>query len=120
MPSADTKPIVTVFRSRLRPDAEQQGYGEAAARMEARARRMPGFMDFKTFAAADGERVSVIIFDSVEHQGAWRNDPEHRAVQLRGRDDFYEEFSISVCEEISRRTFRSTSVFPESGAEPAT
>ena len=91
--------IVTVFRSRLRPEAAELGYFELAERMEARARAMPGFIEFKTFAADDGERVSVIVFDSFEHQAAWRNDSEHRSAQRRGRQEFYAEYSISVCEE---------------------
>jgi heme-degrading monooxygenase HmoA len=95
--------IVTVFRSRLRADAEANGYAEVAARMEARARVAPGFVDFKTFSAPDGERVSIVVFDGVEHHEAWRDDPEHRAAQQRGRDDFYAEYSISVCAELRHR-----------------
>jgi heme-degrading monooxygenase HmoA len=101
------RPVVTVFRSRLRRDAVTNGYGELAARMEARARTMPGFIDFTTFTAPDGERVSVIVFDTIAHQHAWRDDPEHRVAQQRGRDIFYSEYSISVCQEIDRRRFQT-------------
>jgi heme-degrading monooxygenase HmoA len=97
--------IVTVFRSRLRPDAEANGYGELAARMEARARAMAGFVDFKTFRSEDGERVSIICFDTIEHHTAWREDPEHRAAQAKGREAFYSEYFISVCEELRHRRF---------------
>ena len=97
--------VVTVFRSRLRPDAEAHGYGETALRMESRARAMPGFVDFKAFTADDGERVSIITFDSSEHQAAWRDDPEHRAAQARGKKEFYAEYSISVCLQQHHRTF---------------
>ena len=69
--------IVTVFRSRLRDDAGQ-GYGRTAEAMEQRARAMPGFVDFKTFTAADGERVSLITFASRAAHDAWRDDPAHR------------------------------------------
>lgn len=106
MDSETTHPVVTVFRSRLRPDAEAQGYGELAAAMEARARSVPGFVDFKTFVAADGERVSIIVFETTEHQGAWRDDPEHRVAQRRGHESFYEEYSISVCDERHHGSFR--------------
>ncbi len=101
-----THPIVTVFRSRLRADAASNGYAKLAARMEERARAMTGFIDFKTFQAADGERVSIIVFDTREHQTAWRDDPEHRDAQQSGRESFYEEYSISICEERSHRAFR--------------
>ena len=100
-------PVVTVFRSRLLADAEANGYGELAAHMEDRARAMTGFVDFKTFAAADGERLSVIVFDTIAHQHAWRDDSEHRAAQQRGRDTLYSEYSISVCQELGRRNFRA-------------
>lgn len=95
-------PIVTVFRSRLRPDADERGYGPLAALMEERARAMPGFVDFKGFSAPDGERVSIIVFDTLEHQAAWRDDPEHREAQRRGREEFYEEYSLSVCRQLRR------------------
>lgn len=74
--------------------------------MEARARAMPGFVDFKTFTAPDGERVSIIAFDTFEHHDAWRDDLEHRSAQRRGRQELYAEYSISVCEERARRDFR--------------
>ena len=94
------------MRSRLPNDAETNGYGELAARMEGRARAMPGFVDVKTFVATDGERLSVIVFDTIAHQRAWRHEPEHRAAQQRGRDIFYSEYSIVVCQELTRRSFQ--------------
>jgi heme-degrading monooxygenase HmoA len=104
--AASAHSVVTVFRSRLRPDAVANGYTELAARMELRARAMPGFVDFKTFTAPDRERLSIIIFDTWEHHCAWRDDPEHRAAQQRGRRDFYAEYSIVVCEPRHRSQFR--------------
>ena len=105
MEPGTVQPVVTVFRSRLRHDAETNGYAELAAAMETRARQMPGFVDFKTFVAPDGERVSLVTFDTVAHHEAWREDPEHRSAQQRGRDDFYLEYTISVCRELRRRYF---------------
>jgi heme-degrading monooxygenase HmoA len=96
--------IVTVFRSRLRPEASAE-YHEAADRMLELARSMPGFVDFKTFAADDGEQVSIITFASLGAQRAWRDHPEHRAVQQTGRDRFYAWYEISVGEVIARTDF---------------
>lgn len=64
---------------------------------------MPGFVDFKTFVATDGERVSIVVFDNLEHQHAWRDDPEHVEAQRLGRQSFYAEYSVSVCEQLYRR-----------------
>jgi len=106
MTDAEPSPIVTVFRSRLRADAGDNGYYELAERMEARARAMPGFIDFKTFSAPDGERVSIVVFRTMGDQQSWRKDPEHEAAQHRGRADLYEEYSISVCEERRHHSFQ--------------
>lgn len=102
-----TTPIVTVFRSRLRPDADANGYPELAQRMESRAQAMPGFVDFKTFTAPDGERLSLVVFDSLDAHAAWRDDPEHRAAQRRGRSEFYSEYAITVCVQRQHRSFNS-------------
>jgi heme-degrading monooxygenase HmoA len=106
MDDAASPSVITVFRSRLRADAAANGYAELAARMESRARAMAGFIDFKTFTATDGERVSIITFDTWDHHRAWRDDPEHRAAQRRGPQDFYSEYSIFVCEERHHHDFR--------------
>ena len=65
--------VVTVFRSRLREPHE--GYEQTADDMEDAARAMPGFVDFKTFRADDGERVSIVVFESRKAHEAWRDDP---------------------------------------------
>ncbi len=94
---------VTVFRSRLRHDAD--GYDETADAVEARARRAPGFVDFKTFVADDGERVSIIVFATSETHDAWRRDSEHRDAQRRGREDWYAEYLNQVCDLVAERRF---------------
>ena len=103
---SDGSQIVTVFRSRLRPEAGAEYY-ETAERMLELARTMPGFVDFKSFEADDGERVSVITFDSSEAQRAWRDHPEHRAAQKIGRERFYASYDISVCALSSKSTFEA-------------
>lgn len=90
--------MVTVFRSRLRDDAYDNGYAERAAEMIARAKENPGFLEHKTFVAEDGERVSIVRFDSPESHEAWASDAGHRAVQQEGRSEFYTEYNISVAE----------------------
>jgi heme-degrading monooxygenase HmoA len=97
--------MVTVFRSRLRPDAGGS-YARTADDMEKYAREMPGFVDFKTFVADDGERVSLVVFASRAAHDAWRDDARHRAAQARGRADWYSEYTIQVCELVALREFR--------------
>ncbi|HYZ98700.1 MAG TPA: antibiotic biosynthesis monooxygenase [Acidimicrobiales bacterium] len=89
--------VVTVFRSRLRPEALDE-YGPRAAEMVALAKTMPGLVDVKGFTADDGERVTLVTFADAESQRAWREHPDHRRAQHDGRDRFYAEFSIQVCD----------------------
>ena len=51
--------IVTVFRSRLRPDVREK-YVALADRMNEIARTMPGYISHKGFFAEDGERVTIV------------------------------------------------------------
>jgi len=96
--------IVTVFRSRLRADAGPD-YVTTADLMLTTARSMPGFVDFKSFTADDGERVSIITFDSLPAHRAWRDNPDHQAAQRRGREAFYATYTIQVAECLSVRQF---------------
>ena len=88
--------IITIFRSRLRPEHVDE-YEQLAPRIQALAGSMPGFVSIKTFSAPDGERVSIVEFESPETHDAWRNHPEHRVAQRLGREKFYSEFRIQVC-----------------------
>lgn len=98
--------IVTVFRSRLRPDVREE-YVALANRMNEIARTMPGYISHKGFFAEDGERVTVVEFEHEEGMRAWRMHPEHRAAQKLARERFYEEYSVQVCE-VTRQSRFST------------
>ena len=87
--------VITVFRSRLRGE-ELPAYSQMSERMTDLVRAMPGFLDAKTFIAADGERVTIVTFADEHTQKAWREHPEHRAAQRLGADEFYENYSITV------------------------
>ncbi len=84
--------------SRLRADAPDRAYFDLAAELLERARSFPGFVEFKQFVADDGERVTLVTFDSAEHEAAWRDDAQHRAAQEEGRTVFYSEYDVAVCE----------------------
>ena len=88
--------IITVFRSRLQPGAQEE-YGRWAGLMSELARKMPGYVSRKVFVADDGERVAIIEFESEEAQRAWRTHAEHVQAQKKGRADFYSEYRLQIC-----------------------
>jgi heme-degrading monooxygenase HmoA len=96
--------IVTVFRSRLRPGVRDE-YVEAVNRMAELARTMPGYISHKGFFAEDGERVTIVEFESEEGMRAWRMHPEHRAAQRKAREVYYTEYHIQVCEVVRQNSF---------------
>ena len=89
--------VVTVFRSRIRPENTDQ-FHELAARMLKLAESMPGFISYKSYTAEDGERCSIIEFESPEHLQAWRQLPEHQQAMRTGRERFYLEYSSHIAE----------------------
>jgi heme-degrading monooxygenase HmoA len=96
--------VIVLFRSRLAPEAGDD-YGAMADAMLARARTMPGFVDFRHYAAADGERLSVIWWESAETLRAWAEDRAHRDAQRLGRERWYTGFHIDVAELVRSTDF---------------
>jgi heme-degrading monooxygenase HmoA len=88
--------IVTVFRSRLRSEAQAE-YTRWAQRMGELARQMPGYLSHKTFIAEDGERVTIVEFESEETHRAWSRHPEHAEAKRLGRASFYSEYRVQIC-----------------------
>lgn len=97
--------ILIVIRSRVRAENAERYY-ELAEKMGGIARAMPGFISWKSYSATDGERVSIHEWETGEHLRAWKEHPEHRRVQALGRRDFYEEFTINVCENLRTTRFK--------------
>lgn len=89
--------VVVVIRSRVRPEHVQEYYA-LVEEMEALARSMPGYISNKSYYAADGERLSVHEWESAEQLHAWRAHPDHVKAQGRGRRDFYDSYTIYVCD----------------------
>jgi len=89
--------VVIVFRARLREGVDEQELARVGESMYQIASSMPGFISYKDFTAADGENVSIVEFQSPETLAAWRDHPEHKIAQRRGREEFFAEYRIQVC-----------------------
>ena len=96
--------VMAVFRSRLRPEHVDE-FDELASSMLALAESMPGFGSYKSFISEDGERCSVIEFESLAQLEAWRDHPEHGEAQRVGRDKFYQEYTLHVLEPVREARF---------------
>ena len=97
--------IVVLFRSRLTAEAGED-YSQMAAEMLATAKTMPGFVDFKSFKAEDGERISVVWWRDEETMAAWRSHLRHRVAQKLGREKWYENYKIEVSQVLRSGEFQ--------------
>lgn len=97
--------IVIVFRSRLNPECQAE-YAQWASRMSMLAKGIPGHVSHKGFTAQDGERVTIVEFDTEEGMRSWAMHPEHVAAKKMGRGSFFSEYSVKICH------LQRESVFP--------
>jgi heme-degrading monooxygenase HmoA len=95
--------IVVLFRSKLVDEPE--GYNEMSEEMETLARTMPGFIDVKSYKADDGERLTVVRWESEETMRLWRENERHRVAQRAGRERWYAYYKIEVAEIVRARDF---------------
>jgi heme-degrading monooxygenase HmoA len=96
--------IVTVFRSKLKPGAQEE-YGPMAAHMSELARTIPGYISHKGFVAEDGERVTIVEFESEDGLNAWRLHPEHVTAKKRGIESFFSYYKFQICSVVRDRTW---------------
>lgn len=97
--------VVAVFRARRTEVGLGDEYAAALKRMEELATRMPGYIAHKPYVAADGERLTLFEWESAETVRAWATHPEHLATKQLGRDRFYEEYRLQVCEVVRESRF---------------
>ena len=103
--------IVVVFRKRMNPDVQDE-YDPMAARMNELARTVPGYISHKGFVADDGERATIVEFETEEALQKWRVDPEHRTAKRRGVESFFSEFKFQICNVIRERAWTAKAKTP--------
>lgn len=96
--------IVTVFRSRVKPESQTE-YLQWAGRMSELAKTMPGYVSHKGFLADDGEKVTIVEFESEETQRAWAMHPEHLDAKKKGRAAFYSAYKVQTCKLLRESAF---------------
>jgi len=92
--------VVVVFASTRRGGAaaeHEAEYLEVAAAMEVLARGQPGFVDVVSVRdPTTGRGVTVSTFTDEAAVAAWRVDVDHLVAQRRGREAFYEAYTVTV------------------------
>ena len=97
--------FLVVFRNRKRAEMDAADYSADADQMERMARIQPGYRSFKSFTADDGEVVAISEWDDEASARAWGRLAEHRAVQHKGRESYYAEYTLFACADPRVRRF---------------
>ena len=96
--------VVTLFRSRLTSQAGDD-YAAMASEMLERAKAYPGFVAMKSFKSDDGERLTVVWWESDELLAAWRKDARHLEAQKKGRERWYHYYHVEVASVLREHQF---------------
>lgn len=103
------KRVMVIFRFTMNEKltaAEREEYNAIAARLTKITSAMPGFIGIREYGGANGESLGITEWASAEALAAWRDHPEHRNAQARGRELFYKEYEITVCSPLHSYGFR--------------
>lgn len=89
---------LVVFRNRKRADIDGEAYARDAVAMEALARQQPGFLAFKSYTSEDGEVIALSEWADEASARGWGRQAEHATVQGRGREGYYENYTLFACD----------------------
>lgn len=89
--------VAVIFLSR-RNRRDPEGYRAASSAMEAEAARQPGYLGFDSVRDGEGGGITISWWASDAAARAWRAKSAHRAIQARGRSDWYDAYSVAVAE----------------------
>jgi heme-degrading monooxygenase HmoA len=91
--------FLVVFRNRKAARFDEAAYAADAEAMQALAARQPGYLSFKSYTADDGEVIAVSEWEDEASARGWGRVAEHRATQKRGREAYYEEYTLFACDD---------------------
>jgi heme-degrading monooxygenase HmoA len=96
--------LVILFRSKLTAEAGSD-YLDKAEEILAHAKTQPGFVDYKQYLSADGERLTVVRWKDEATLEGWRTDAKHRAAKKLGRERCYADYHIEIARVLHESRF---------------
>jgi len=92
--------FAVIFRARVAELDDE--YVQMAGRLKELAFKQYGCQDFISVTEGN-EEIAISYWETEQQIRDWKNDPEHRLAQSRGRDKWYQSFSVEICEVIRKR-----------------
>ncbi|MEU7075336.1 antibiotic biosynthesis monooxygenase [Streptomyces narbonensis] len=88
-------PYYNVVFTSLRPE-DLEDYAETSDRMEELVEKIPGYLGSDSARNPGGIGITVAYFRDLEAIDAWRLNSEHRDAKARGREEWYDSYSIHI------------------------
>ena len=79
-----------------------ESYSRMAEQLRKLATTQYGCLDFVALSENNKE-IALSYWPSLEHIRKWKNDPLHKRAQQMGKDKWYGDFSVQICELIDSR-----------------
>src|ERR1700675_3497172 len=89
--------IAVIFEGRPKPDHKQE-YLDLAAELRPILESIDGFISFERFESLTekGKILSLSFFRDEAAVAAWRNVPQHRNTQSKGRATIFEDYRLRI------------------------
>lgn len=101
-------PYWAVIFPNQRTDDDPEGYAQTAQRMVELAKQQPGCLGFDSARDAQGFGITVSYWSSPEAIADWRNHPEHREAQAKGKALWYDEYDVIISKVEHVHSFKKT------------
>jgi heme-degrading monooxygenase HmoA len=112
--AAHEPPYYAVVFASVRPvRAEDDGYAETGARLGELVREIPGFLGEDAARGGDGFGISVAYFKTLAGIQQWRADAEHVAAKRRGREEWFERYTIHIAKVEHSHGFERATADPD-------
>lgn len=77
---------------------DDNGYSAMADKMVESAKTQPGFIKLESVKGQDGKGVTISYWDSLDSIQKWRGDKGHQAAQQKGKDMWYSQYDVQICQ----------------------
>ena len=72
-----------------------EGYSEMASKMEALARKQPGYIGIESARSEIG--ITVSYWKDLESIKRWKSNIDHLEAQNLGRKNWYKNYTVRIC-----------------------
>lgn len=90
-------PYYAVIFSSLRTEGDD-GYESMAQKMLELAQKQPGFLGMESVRDQSGLGITISYWDSLQSVSIWKSHLEHREAQRLGREKWYRQFKVRICQ----------------------